>query len=499
MMPPPRLASLALVALLVLGSLWVLTRSLYSGEEASVWDRTQAGYPPYLNIHEHASELEASATAEIPPRRRRNVAFATTFVLHGDVYMAFAKTIGEAMDAEGGDDQRIHLFAPEFSFGFQEIIDDLELWTHRGIRGDSDQLIEHVNKSSDQGGIDLIVFGTCEFDMNVWHNALADAWNRRSEDDKFKIVCVVHNVDDVNWQRHIPYWSRRNAIRLLPIASHVGETFKSRFAVQAASPEPLLYTAGLDHIPIDVHAPVLDIPNLPVKPLPRNLEKAVIQGTFSVGRRNYPGIFRDLIASIHEDPRAWGYHPLEGRKSFVPDPGAPAPPFRLLLVGAGWLEIPDELAYVVSTHTDLPYKDFYKLIADCDIVVPAFADNTYLTVQASSTVALATELNVPILVTNRTRRTYGYIDDSRAVITRPAAMPEVQALKALRTGDVSAFLSSDPADIGLSIGSLHPVRDGVADMLREGWVRDRKSWDEWKQGVWRKNREVAEKILRDIS
>ena len=80
--------------------------------------------------------------------------------------------------------------------------------------------------------------------------------------------------------------------------------------------------------------------------------------------------------SIAEDPRAWGYHPLEGRKSFVPDPGAPAPPFQLLLVGAGWLEIPDELAYVVSTHTDLPYKDFYKLIADCDIVVPAFADNT---------------------------------------------------------------------------------------------------------------------------
>ena len=78
-------------------------------------------------------------------------------------------------------------------------------------------------------------------------------------------------------------------------------------------------------------------------------------------------------------------------------------------------------------------------------------------------------------------------------------MPEVQALKALRTGDASAFLSSDPADIGMSIGSLHPVRDGVADMLREGWVRDRKSWDEWKQGVWRKNREVAEKILRDIS
>ncbi|KAI0829271.1 hypothetical protein BC628DRAFT_1315386 [Trametes gibbosa] len=402
------------------------------------------------------------------------------------------------MDAEGGDGQHIHLFAPEFSFGFQDVIDEQDLWTHRGVRETHEQLIQHVNKSSAEGGIDLIVFGTCEFDMNVWHNELATAWNLRAADDKFKIVCGVHNVDDVNWQRHIPYWARRNAIRLLPIADHVAKTFRDRFAVKADEAEPLLYTAGYDYIPIDVHVPVLDVPNLPVKSLPRHLSKAVIQGTFSVGRRNYPAIFRDLIASLHEDPFAWGYHPLDGRKSFVPAPDSAAPPFQLLLVGSGWLEIPEELAYIVTMHTELPYNDFYKLISDCDIVVPAFADNTYFTVQASSTMALATELNVPILVTNRTRHAYGYIDDSRAVITRPAAMPEVQALKALRAGDASAFLSSDPADIGQPIGDLEPVRDAVEAMMREGWIRGKTGWDDWKAGVWQKNRVVAEKILRDM-
>ncbi|OJT10588.1 hypothetical protein TRAPUB_12887 [Trametes pubescens] len=418
--------------------------------------------------------------------------------MHGDVYMTFAKTVGEAMDAEGGSDQYIHLFAPEFSFGFQDVIEEQNLWTRRGVRDEHNKLIEHVDKSTAEGGIDLIVFGTCEFDLNVWHNELSAAWNNRAADDKFKIVCVVHNVDDVNWQRHIPYWARREAIRLLPIADHVAHTFKEKFAVQAEDTEPLLYTAGYDHIPIDVHVPVLDISNLPTKSLPRYLSKAVIQGTFSVGRRNYPVIFRDLIASLHADPVAWGYHPLEGRKSFVPDPDSRAPPFQLLLVGSGSLEIPEELAYIVSMHTDLPYNDFYNLIADCDVVVPAFADNTYLIVQASSTMALATELNVPILVTNRTRRAYGYIDDTRAVITRPAAMPEVQALKALRTGDASAFLSSDPADIGQPIGDLQPVREAVIAMMSEGWVRDRQGWDDWKAGVWRRNRYVAEKILRDM-
>lgn len=77
-------------------------------------------------------------------------------------------------------------------------------------------------------------------------------------------------------------------------------------------------------------------------------------------------------------------------------------------------------------------------------------------------------------------------------------MPEVQALKALRTGDASAFLSSDPTDIGQPIGDLQPVREAVGAMMNEGWVKDRQGWDDWKAAVWRRNRAVAEKILRDM-
>ena len=117
--------------------------------------------------------------------------------------------------------------------------------------------------------------------------------------------------------------------------------------------------------------------------------------------------------------------------------------------------------------------------------------------QASSTVALATELNVPLLVTDRHRQKYGYIDDVRAVITRPAAMPEVQALKALRTGDASAVLASDPADIGSTMGEMPVVRDAVERMMQQGWVRSRKEWMEWREGVWAKNRDVARRILTD--
>ena len=75
-----------------------------------------------------------------------------------------------------------------------------------------------------------------------------------------------------------------------------------------------------------------------------------------------------------DDPVSWGYHPLGGHKSFIPDHRSHDPPFELALVGAGTIEIPEELAYVVTVYHDLDYEDFYKLVAGMDIVVPAFAD-----------------------------------------------------------------------------------------------------------------------------
>ena len=156
-----------------------------------------------------------------------------------------------------------------------------------------------------------------------------------------------------------------------------------------------MYTAAYEHIPIDVHIPVLDVPNLPEKDPHRTLAKAVIQGSFDTSRRDYYRFFDEMIQSLHgkivdttlhsvaiscsysdaEDPGVWGYHALGDRPSFIPDYRADQPPFELALVGSGSLEIPIELAYMVSIYRGLDYLDFYKLIAGMDIVVPAFADN----------------------------------------------------------------------------------------------------------------------------
>ena len=169
-------------------------------------------------------------------------------------------------------------------------------------------------------------------------------------------------------------------------------SFRRVFSQHADSKDLLLSSAGYENIPIGVHVPVLDLPWLPDKDTTRVLSKAVIQGTLTAGRRDFASFFADLVQSLNGalllrckgsksnvsllvDPSSWGYlHPLHGHKAFIPDHRSSASPFELALVGAGSIEIPEELAYMVTVHHDLDYDNFYRLIANMDIVVPAFAD-----------------------------------------------------------------------------------------------------------------------------
>lgn len=451
----------------------------------------------------HACELGPSpsleTTIDIPEEtensayspKRRNIVIASFFGYHFDVYMTIAWTLERVLANTPGS--VIQVFAPPFFYGFQKIVNDLGLY-HGQVR-DPEQLLSYITDHTN-GVVDTVFLGTCEFDLSRVQDALLREWDARSEEEKFQLVCVVHNVKDGGWQPQISEWSRRGAIRLLPLGEHVKEAFRHMFDAYAESPEQQLFTAGYEHVRVDTHLPVLDIPNLPTKQPDRVLSKAAIQGSFSTSRRDYHRFFADMIQSLHDDPAAWGYHPLGSRRSFVPDHQSGGSPFELALVGSGHLDIPDELAYMVTVYQGLDYADFYRLVAGMDIVVPAFADFGYFEDQASSTVALAVELDIPILATRRMRKAYQYIDDDRVVVTRPSAMREVQALKALRTGSASFFLENDDSTGG-SVAQLKGLVDGVHEMLRMGWVRDRASVREYKEGVWRHNEGVVKRLLRD--
>ncbi|KAJ6623988.1 hypothetical protein B0H10DRAFT_1785286 [Mycena sp. CBHHK59/15] len=352
----------------------------------------------------------------------------------------------------------VEVYAPlPFAFEFQKVVETLQLY-HGEVK-DPEALISDLNSNVGDGGIDMVILGTCEVDLRYgpWQEDLLAAWDARDSAHKFKLACIVHN--DVAWQHSIIEWSRRSAIRILPISEHVAVAFRRSFLISADSTDASIRSAGYEYIPIDVHVPVLDIP-LAKDPQPSLiLSDAVIQGSFSADRRDYMHIFAELIESLSRDPKVWGYFPLGPENaSYTVDTALPDPPFRLFLVGSGYLEIPSELENIVP--------DFYALMSQMDICVPAFSESGYYDVQASSTLQWRSSATcVPILVTERIKAAYTYANDDRAVVTRPAAMREVEALRALRSRDVSHFLHAN------GIPSDSPIGHAAASMMRLGWMR----------------------------
>lgn len=78
----------------------------------------------------------------------------------------------------------------------------------------------------------------------------------------------------------------------------VGHAFRARFLELADSTDPEIYNAMYEYIDIDVHAPVLDLPEYIERPKRLKPSKVVIQGNFQSDRRDYPHIFEDLIEAL---------------------------------------------------------------------------------------------------------------------------------------------------------------------------------------------------------
>ncbi|KAJ7210240.1 hypothetical protein C8J57DRAFT_1098272 [Mycena rebaudengoi] len=389
----------------------------------------------------------------------------------------------------------VEVYAPPFIFGFQTIVETLQLY--RGMVKKPDALIDAINDNMGAGGIDMVVLGTCEIEcVPSWGESLLSAWDARDPEHKFKLVCIVHNGPEATPQRTLEKISRRNAIRILAISEHVAATQRRAFLSRADSLDASVRSAGYEHIPVDVHAPILDIPVAvdKTKNLMRILSNAVIQGNFALERRDYRNFFTDLIESLSENPKVWGYLPLDvgENATYVPDTALSQPPFRLFLIGSGTpIEIPQELENIVLIRSRLPYSDFYALMGDMDISLPAFPpNNAYYDAKASSTFTMALEL--PILLTARIGMSYKHVNDDRAVVTRPAAMREVDAVRALRTSDESHFLQRT----GTPRGS--PTGRAVQEMVRLGWVRSAEDFRGVKEDVRRKNERVVERLLGDM-
>ncbi|KAL7414568.1 hypothetical protein BDY24DRAFT_440530 [Mrakia frigida] len=239
------------------------------------------------------------------------------------------------------------------------------------------------------------------------------------------------------------------------------------------------------------------------------LRDAIIQGNFETARRNYIEVFADLEAEIALDPSAWGYlPPASSSAPFVP--ASTRNNFVLHLAGNGNADfIPSRLSkHVVKVHKGLSYPDFFSLMGSMDVVLPSFtATGSYYDHQASSTVAMAMQCEVPLLVTPRILRAYSYLT-SATTILRPPTIGEIQALKILRTsvfsGPARGYSHTAERSYTHKIGLVSSgeemeehasVRREAEEMVQRGWTTNEKGWRRFKKGIREGNEVVVRKMV----
>ncbi|KDR85773.1 hypothetical protein GALMADRAFT_386327 [Galerina marginata CBS 339.88] len=139
-----RVIGFIVLGFIILGSLW-----RYQG----VFDSSRR-----VLLGEH---VLASDPLESVPLTHKNIAVASTFGFHFDVYMTVAWTLQRVMKGEGN----VHVYGPQpFYYDFGRIVDEYGLFN--GTVKDDKELMSDILVDGD-GAIDLLVLGTCEIECVI--------------------------------------------------------------------------------------------------------------------------------------------------------------------------------------------------------------------------------------------------------------------------------------------------------------------------------------------
>jgi hypothetical protein len=166
---------------------------------------------------------------------RRHVAIASTFEHHMDVYMAIAAAVRRCLLSDGS----VRVYSPPFQKSFGDIVENLDLY--HGKHHAPQQLLVDFESTDLRDRIDLLILGTCEFEyvlnplclvfcssllllssLQKLSPALLEIWDARPIDEKFHVVCLVHDGGTRDWLIDpLSHWTRRGAMRLLTIADQL--------------------------------------------------------------------------------------------------------------------------------------------------------------------------------------------------------------------------------------------------------------------------------------
>ncbi|WVQ74319.1 hypothetical protein IAR50_003918 [Cryptococcus sp. DSM 104548] len=376
----------------------------------------------FASYHHLRCSISSAPIAEERPRRKEvRLSFSTeeVWIFEDNIHDEVNGAIAVGLEAANV----VPTFACHFRHEFSTILSSIVKEVPRIVKPNGPGFVTALEEDI----IENVILTTCFSSLKRHKSAIYAS--------SAHVVCLIHHSSPHVYHELKPLMeplAEQGRLSIVVLGEHVRQRIQTDLDIWSENMESTVW----ENVPVEVMIPIFDYPSSQeARPEPAIFpSRAVVQGNIEPGRRNYDKLLSDLRKSFLKSPAMWGYSGLEG-SPFRPLSGVDSSPFTLHLVGQinpqHPLVIPVELKDVVHIHYDLPYPEFYQLISDADVMIPAFRDRGPYEDTTSSSIAAAAITRIPVLASARHLGAYTYLTGP-SVLSRLMSTTEVGALEEIR-------------------------------------------------------------------
>lgn len=266
---------------------------------------------------------------------------------------------------------------------------------------------------------DILICTTCAFDK-------FDQYQSLLENTNVHIFCIIHHAEKwtpfFNFDQHekrLGSWVAADRLDFITLSPHVARIMPSMLQSWKALENKAVLP------PIHCLPPVFELDAKPAAAMyddatlvERQEEEEIslaLQGNYEPTRRNFTHVFEGLAeikgmlapkAELTTSENDFA----DSEIGFIPSVSV-----RLHMVGSGTRPpVPEEVADIVTFDEKLNFTDFYATLSHMSAILPAFADEDYFTLKASSSVPAALIAGAPIIASQKMLASYSYLEEAAA-------------------------------------------------------------------------------------
>lgn len=339
---------------------------------------------PYLNETadgKHSDTAPQSDNRPASSQRVLSVAITETGGAHDEVVAALVHSFGSQKNV-----QITGLYQLYSRWGMPDIMENFTLShpplpKNKGVDGFK---TAPANETSPGTSPDVLVISTCEFDMLRMKPRLDILLQKR----KTYIFCIIHHADrwhTTELKEAVTPWLKAGMLDFVALSAHTAR---------------YLETQGMNDWGLEPSRPVIYAPVFPVS-LPPVLAESksenafALQGNYEESRRDFNTVFSHLQSLINDS----AFGDISNQENVT-----------LRLLGSGKRpKVPQSLQNRVFFDENLSYKEYYSVLSRTFTLLPAFANDEYLTIKASSTVPASLLAGTPLVATKEILTAYTYL------------------------------------------------------------------------------------------